>query len=166
MQPIRKEVIVEASQETAFKVFTERMDLWWPRTHHVGKTPAIETALEPGFRGRWFTRHEDGSEVNIGYVLVYDPYARLVLVWQIDGNFQCDPQLHSEIEVTFRAEGPLQTKVNMEHRDLEKLAGGTKVIEDMNDGWGYIMQLYEEVTNRAGAGSSPKSGNREAGKLA
>jgi len=69
-------------------------------------------------------------------------------VWQIDGNFQCDPQLHSEIEVIFLPEGPLKTRVKLEHRDLEKLTGGKKVIEDMDDGWGYIMQLYSEVTNK------------------
>jgi uncharacterized protein YndB with AHSA1/START domain len=151
MQPIRKEVLVEASQETAFRVFTEKMDWWWPKSHHVGKAPVVESVLEPGIRGRWFSRHEDGSEVNVGYVLIWDPYGRIVLVWQIDGNFQCDPQLHSEIEVIFLPEGPLKTRVKLEHRDLEKLTGGKKVIEDMDDGWGYIMQLYSEVTNKTEA---------------
>ena len=148
MQPIRKEILVEASQETAFQVFTEKMDLWWPRSHHVGKTPAVESILEAGSRGRWFTRHEDGSEVNVGYVLVWDPFGRLVLVWQIDGNFQCDPQLHSEVEVIFTPEGPQKTRVKLEHRDLEKLKGGKKVIEDMDQGWGYILDLYRGVTNK------------------
>jgi uncharacterized protein YndB with AHSA1/START domain len=148
MQNIQKEVLVEASQETAFQVFTEKMDLWWPRSHHVGKTPAVESVLEPGTKGRWFTRHEDGSEVNVGYVLVWDPFGRLVLVWQIDGNFQCDPQLHSEVEVVFTPEGPQKTRVKLEHRDLERLMGGKKVIEDMDQGWGYILDLYRGVTNK------------------
>lgn len=151
MQPIRKEVLVETSQETAFRVFTEKIDLWWPKSHHVGKTPLVESVLEPGVKGRWFSRHEDGSEVNVGYVLIWDPFGRLVLVWQIDGNFQCDPQLHSEIEVVFTAEGPLKTRVKLEHRDLEKLMGGKKVMEDMNKGWGDILKLYSEVTNQSKA---------------
>jgi hypothetical protein len=148
MEPIRKEVLVEASQETAFLVFTEKMDLWWPKSHHVGKTPVVESVLEPGTRGRWFTRHEDGSEVNVGYVLIWDPFGRLVLVWQIDGNFQCDPELHSEVEVIFAQEGPEKTRVRLEHRDLEKLTGGKKVIEDMDKGWGYILDLYQGATNK------------------
>jgi uncharacterized protein YndB with AHSA1/START domain len=148
MQTIQKELLVEASQETAFRVFTEKIDLWWPKSHHVGKTPVVESVLEPGARGRWFSRHEDGSEVNVGYVLIWDPYGRLVLVWQIDGNFQCDPQLHSEVEVTFQREGPVRTRVKLEHRDLEKLMGGKKVIEEMNEGWGYILELFKALTNK------------------
>jgi len=151
MQPIRKEVLVEASQETAFQVFTERMDLWWPKSHHVGKTPVVESVLEPGSKGRWFTRHEDGSEVNVGYVLVWEPFGRLVLVWQIDGNFHCNPRIHSEVEVIFSSEGPQMTRVKLEHRDLEQLMGGAKVIEDMDLGWGYILDLYVGVTNKTEA---------------
>jgi hypothetical protein len=151
MQPIRKEVLVEASQETAFQVFTEKMDLWWPKTHHVGKTPVVESVLEPGVSGRWFTKHEDGSEVNVGYVHVWDPYGRLVLIWQVDGNFQCDPNLVSEVEIVFTAEGARKTRVKLEHRDLEKLMGGKKVIEDMDAGWGYILGLFVAVTNKINA---------------
>ena len=72
-----------ASQETAFKVFTGKMDAWWPRTHHVGMAPMVSFVLEPRVNGRWYTTHEDGTEVNIGYVLVWDPYGRLILNWQI-----------------------------------------------------------------------------------
>src|SRR5579863_3364599 len=151
MEPIRKELVVDASQETAFQVFTEKMDLWWPKTHHVGKTPVVESVLEPGVRGRWFTKHVDGSEVNVGYVHVWDPYGRLVLIWQVDGNFQCDPNLMSEVEVVFVVEGPGKTRVKLEHRDLEKLMGGKKVIEDMDAGWGYILGLYVAVTNKINA---------------
>ena len=89
--PIKKEVLVSASQETAFTVFTGKIDAWWPRTHHIGKTPLVSSVLEPHVNGRWYTRHEDGSEINIGYVLAWDPYGRVILNWQVNANFQCDP---------------------------------------------------------------------------
>lgn len=147
MESIRKEVVVAASQETAFTVFTDKMDLWWPRTHHVGSCAMTGSVLEPGKKGRWYSKHEDGSEVNIGYVQTWDPFGHLVLVWQIDGNFKCDPDLISEIEVCFIAEGPGTTRVTMEHRDIDKLRGGKKVIDDMDKGWGFIMDLYKNSVN-------------------
>ncbi|MDB5131233.1 MAG: ATPase [Mucilaginibacter sp.] len=149
MQPIKKEVTVEASQETAFNVFTQKMDLWWPKTHHVGKTPLVESVLEPGANGRWYSKHEDGSEVNVGYVLSWSPYGHLVLAWQIDGNFQYDPNLVTEVEIKFIDEGPKKTRIQMEHRDLHKLTGGAKVIADMDGGWEYIMNLYKGAADEA-----------------
>ena len=49
---IKKELIVTAPQDTCFKVFTQKMDAWWPKTHHVGKCPMVEMILEPGEGGR------------------------------------------------------------------------------------------------------------------
>ena len=145
IENISKEVLLAASQETAFKVFTEKMDLWWPKTHHVGTCPVTETVLEPNVNGRWYTKHEDGSEVNVGHVLTWDPYSLLILNWQIDGNFKCDPSLTTEVELQFIAEGPKTTRVKFEHKNLQRLAGGTKVIESMDMGWGMIMNLYKQV---------------------
>ena len=142
---IKKEFLVEASQETAFKVFTEKMDKWWPKTHHVGACPMTKLELEPGVNGRWYTKHEDGSEVNIGYVMNWDPFELLVLNWQIDGNFKCDPEITTEVEVKFISEGPKTTRVKLEHKNLERLAGGIKVIDSMDEGWGMIMDLYKSV---------------------
>jgi len=144
-QSIKKELLVDASQETCFKAFTEKMDLWWPRTHHVGSCPMVESVLEPGVNGRWYSRHDDGSEVNVGYVMQWDPYAQVVLVWQIDGNFKCDPTLHTEVEVNFIPEGPTQTRVKFEHKNIERLGSG-KHFANMNEGWGHILNLYKQVT--------------------
>jgi len=147
LNSISKEVLVRASQETAFNVFTKKIDQWWPKTHHVGKCPMVESVLEGKTGGRWYSRHEDGSEVTIGKVLTWDPYCRLILAWQIDGNFKYDPQLETEVIVNFVPEGSGTTRVTLEHRDLQKLAGGAKIVEDMDQGWGMIMDLYKEVTN-------------------
>ncbi len=139
--PIKKEILVDASQETAFKVFTEKIDSWWPRTHHIGKTPMTELVLEPGINGRWYSKHEDGSEVNVGKVLEWQPYARLVLAWQINAGFQYDPDLITEAVVNFISITPSKTKVQFEHKKLHKLGEG-KAVESMNEGWGYIFELF------------------------
>ncbi|MDB5118105.1 MAG: ATPase [Mucilaginibacter sp.] len=142
LNTINKEILIEASQETAFKVFTEQMDLWWPRTHHVGNCPMRALVLEARPGGRWYSKHEDDSEADVGYVLTYQPFDLFVLAWQVNGDFKFDPELVTEVEVQFIPEGPKKTRVKLEHKDLQKL-GGSKVIESMDEGWGQIMELYK-----------------------
>jgi hypothetical protein len=142
---INKELQVNASQETCFNVFTQRMGDWWPKAYHIGACPMRNATLEPGPNGRWYSNHADGSQVTIGKVLTWDPYQLLVLAWQIDGCFQYDPNLITEVKVQFIAEGPQSTRVKFAHKSLEKLAGGTKVIEGMNEGWGTIVNLFKGI---------------------
>ncbi|MHA4808458.1 SRPBCC family protein [Flavitalea flava] len=138
---------MESSQETAFNVFTRKMGLWWPKSHHTGSCPMIELVLEPGLNGRWYSRHEDGSEVNVGHVLIWAPHGKLVLNWQINGDFKYDPELTTEVEIQFIAKGPKKTLVTLEHRDLERLSGD-KTIAMMDEGWGMIINLYKDLTNQ------------------
>ncbi|MEO8885302.1 MAG: SRPBCC family protein [Mucilaginibacter sp.] len=139
---IKKDFLVEASQQTAFEVFTKKMDLWWPRTHHIGSTDMTEIVVEPHVGGRWYTKHIDGSEANVGHVLTYDPYSLFVLSWEINGDFKCDPDLATEVVTEFIVEGPKTTRIKFEHKDLHKLGSG-KVVESMNEGWGTILNLYK-----------------------
>ena len=139
---IKKDFVVETPQDKAFKVFTENIDKWWPRTHHIGATPMTEMVLEPRVNGRWFTRHEDGSEADIGTVLTWDPYGLIVLSWQINGVFKYVPGLVTEVEVQFIPEGSNRTRVKFEHKDLDRLGEGVHT-SGMDEGWGYIMGLYK-----------------------
>jgi uncharacterized protein YndB with AHSA1/START domain len=145
IKSIQKELLVEVPRSKAFRVFTERMDTWWPKTHHIGKTPMTRLVLECVEGGRWYSCHEDGSEADIGYVQVWQPDERLVLIWQINGDFQCDPSIVSAVEVQFIAEGPDLTRVKLEHRDLEQLGGNQKTPESMDRGWGMILDLYKNI---------------------
>ena len=144
---IKKEFVVETPQDKAFKVFTENMGNWWPRTHHIGAAPMTDMVLEAGVNGRWFTKHEDGSEADIGTVLTWDPYGLLVLSWQINGTFKYVPGLITEVEVQFIAEGAKRTRVKFEHKSLDRLGEGLHV-EGMNEGWGMIMDLYRTETEQ------------------
>ncbi len=143
---IKKQIEVAAPQALAFKVFTENIDTWWPRTHHIGSTPMTALVLEPGAGGRWYTLHEDGTEVSVGKVLQWQPIERIVLAWQINGNFKYDPELVTEVEIVFIDKGPNNTLVLFEHRNLDRLGEG-KAVESMDQGWGQILELYK---NRAG----------------
>ena len=144
---IKKEVVVEASQQTAFEVFTQKMDLWWPRTHHIGSADMTEMVVEAHVGGRWYSKHADGSEANVGHVLTYQPYDLFILAWQINGDFKCDPDLITEVVTEFIPEGPTTTRVIFEHKDLHLLGSG-KSVESMNEGWGTIMNLYKQAVEQ------------------
>jgi len=143
MLSIKKELILEASQATAFDVFTQHIHLWWPKTHHIGSTPMTSMFIEPGLNGRWYSTHEDGNECNVGYVLTWSPHDRIVLAWQINGDFKYDPDLITEVEVQFIPVNSKTTKIKFEHKDLHKLGSG-KAVESMDQGWGMILELYKK----------------------
>jgi hypothetical protein len=144
---ITKELTVEASQQTAFKVFTEQMDLWWPRTHHIGSTDMTEMVVELQVNGRWYSKHTEPTQPNIGYVMRYEPFDLFVLAWQINGDFKCDPALVTEVVVQFIPNGSQTTRVKFEHKDLHKLGNG-KAVESMDQGWGDIMAVYKQQAEK------------------
>jgi len=120
MSSIKKQITVATSQERAFRVFTDGIDRWWPREHHIGASPMERAIIEPFAGGRWYSRCQDGSEVNVGRVLTWEPPAHLVLTWQITADWRFDPDFVTEVEVSFIAEGPRSTRVELEHRHLER----------------------------------------------
>src|SRR3954451_4802511 len=109
--PITKQLVVNASQAHAFRVFTAGMDRWWPRQHHIGASPMKEIIVEPREGGRWFTMCEDGSECDIGKVLAWEPPGRLLLAWQITGEWKYEPSFVTEVEVVFTPVGARRTRV-------------------------------------------------------
>ena len=78
--PVRKSVRVGAPPERAFAIFTDGMGRWWPKSHHIGAADLDALVIEPKAGGRWYERGVDGSECEVGKVLVFEPPTRLVLV--------------------------------------------------------------------------------------
>jgi uncharacterized protein YndB with AHSA1/START domain len=120
VQPVRRQIVVAAPQEACFEMFTGGIDRWWPRSHHIGDADLEAAILEPREGGRWYARHVDGSETRTGYVMAWEPPERVVLAWQIDADWRYDPTLVTAVEVRFVAEAPDRTRVELEHRDLDR----------------------------------------------
>jgi uncharacterized protein YndB with AHSA1/START domain len=143
---VRKVLTVQAPQAVAWRVFTERMGTWWPLAHYkIGKAKAVDAVVEPRVGGRWYERGEDGSTCQWGSVLAWEPHERLVLSWDIDANFQYDPALKTEIEVRFLAEGPHTTRVELEHRHLDRYGARRdemRRIFDTEGDWGRLLAMF------------------------
>ena len=120
--PVRTATLVEAPIEQAFDVFTIGFGTWWPASHHTGEGELADAILECREGGRWYERTTDGSESEWGRVLAFEPPHRLLLAWHLDADFRYDPEpgRATEVEVRFTAEGPGRTRVELEHRLLER----------------------------------------------
>lgn len=150
--PLRKSVLVDATPAQAFAVFTSGINRWWPKSHHIGASPITESVIEPFVGGRWFSRHEDGSDMVIGHVRVWQPAERLIVSWEISADWKPDPRpaFTSEVEVRFTAEAGGRTRVDLEHRNFERLgvAGGEKMRKNVDGGWSYLLDLYAKDASK------------------
>lgn len=113
-------------------------------------TPFKQSIIEPFKGGRWYARRDDGSEVNIARVLVWEPGQRLVFNWQISANWKPDTDNPSVVEVTFVAEDAGTTRVELEHREFERLGrqAGEKLRSDVDGGWPTVLERYGEEVVR------------------
>src|ERR671930_2304280 len=122
----RTQIVVAAPIERAFRVFTEQFDRIKPREHNMLGVDIAETVFEPRVGGHVYDRGVDGSECRWARVLAYEPPDRVVITWDISPQWQIETDLEktSEVEVRFVAEAPDRTRVDLEHRNLERHGEG------------------------------------------
>jgi uncharacterized protein YndB with AHSA1/START domain len=147
---LRGTVTVGVPVDQAFRVFTDSFGTWWPADYHIGQAAMAAAILEPRAGGRWYEQGVDGSQCDWGRVLAFEPPHRLVVTWQINGQWQYDPDPEhaSEIEVRFTADGPGQTVVELEHRLLDRLVGGQAIhdaITVQGGGWTSLLDRFAKA---------------------
>lgn len=134
-------------------MLTQKMGTWWPATHHIGKTPFTEIVVEPHAGGRWFERDIVGAECDWGRVLVWEPPKQVVLSWHLQGDFHYDPDMSraSEVSFEFFSEGPEATRVEFEHRSLERHGEGWQTLRasvDSPGGWTAVLAGFEDAARQ------------------
>lgn len=141
---VRREVVVPLSPDRAFELFTTRMGEFWPKTHSINSAPQADVLVEPRAGGRWYERGTDGTEREWGRVGRWAPPGELVLLWQInaDWNYQADFETEVEVSFTERAEGTL---VQLRHRHLERYGDRVSAMRDSlgsPGGWSGILDQF------------------------
>jgi uncharacterized protein YndB with AHSA1/START domain len=147
---IRHEIVVHAPIERAFSVFTERFGDFKPREHNLLAVDIAETVFEPRVGGHVVDRGIDGSECRWARVLAYEPPDRVVISWDISPRWQIESDVEktSEVEVRFVAEGAERTRVELEHRNLDRHGPGWEGVREGVDsaaGWPLYLQRYADV---------------------
>jgi uncharacterized protein YndB with AHSA1/START domain len=147
---VRSSIVVEAPIERAFAVFTEDFGSFKPPEHNMLEVEIAETVFEPRVGGHLYDRGVDGSECRWARVLAYEPPDRVVISWDITPQWQIetDPSKTSEVEVRFIAEAPERTRVELEHRDLDRHGPGWEPERDAvgsEGGWPLYLHRFAEL---------------------
>lgn len=152
---VRTSVVVETPIERAFRVFTEDFGAFKPREHNMLGVEIAETVFEPRAGGHVYDRGVDGSECRWARVLVCEPPDRVVFAWDISPRWQLetDPDRASEVEVRFVAEGPDRTRVELEHRHLDRHGEGWEGMREGVEGeggWPLYLTRYADLLAAGG----------------
>jgi uncharacterized protein YndB with AHSA1/START domain len=147
---VRAHVVVDAPLERAFSVFTEGFGTFKPPEHNLLAVEIAETVFEPRVGGYLYDRGVDGSECRWARVLAYEPPERVVISWDIGPHWQLEPDLEktSEVEVRFFPEAPERTRVELEHRNLERHGEGWEGEREGvagAGGWPLYLQRFADV---------------------
>jgi uncharacterized protein YndB with AHSA1/START domain len=147
---IRTDVVVDAPQDRAFRVFVEQFDQVKPREHNMLAVDIEESVFEARAGGRVYDRGVDGSECQWARVLAYEPPERLLFTWDISPHWQIESDLDraSEVEVRFIQESPDRTRVELEHRHLDRHGDGWEGLREGvagDQGWPLYLGRYREL---------------------
>ena len=144
---VRQQIVVDAPIEHAFRVFTDRFGDFKPPEHNLLAVPIAKTVFEPRVGGHIYDRGVDGTECRWARVLAYEPPDRVVFSWDISPRWplETNPDRTSEVEVRFVAEAPGRTRVELEHRELERHGAGWEAVGDGvagDEGWPLYLSRY------------------------
>jgi uncharacterized protein YndB with AHSA1/START domain len=142
-------VVVDVPQARAFAVFTDEIGTWWDPDHHLlpEGTTLTRMVFEPRVGGHVYDVVSDGSECRWSRVLAYEPPERVVFSWDINLQWEIETDLDrtSEVEVRFIAEAPDRTRVELEHRHLDRHGDGWEQMRaavGADGGWPSGMNRY------------------------
>jgi uncharacterized protein YndB with AHSA1/START domain len=150
---VRKSIVVPATVDEAFAVFTERLGDFKPPEHNLLAAPIAETVLEPWVGGHIVDRGTDGTECRWARILAYNPPERLVFSWDIspEWRIESDPARTSEVEVRFVAESSDSTRVDLEHRHLDRHGPGWQAVldgVDGDEGWPLYLSRFADLVKQ------------------
>jgi uncharacterized glyoxalase superfamily protein PhnB len=133
---VRVEVVVEVDPATAFRIFTDEVDLWWVRgpANFYDGARARGMRFEPDVGGRFIQLNDGVADRELGRITLWEPGARLTYETG-DG---------STVDVRF-----------------EPIDGGTRVVVQQRGGgmsaWKNILDWFEHrVTTGYQAGEMPR----------
>ncbi len=172
-------VSVELPTDTAFALFTEGIDRWWPKAAGFLRAPAAEIGLTA--EAGWFERGPDGALRAWGAALAWQPPQRLLLAWQGAPETRTgapatdlapepapapapDPAQASEAELRFTPIEPGRTLVEVTHRGFARHGpAGAELAAALASprGWPALLEAYRALAQAEAAAPTDAPAGRE-----
>jgi Activator of Hsp90 ATPase homolog 1-like protein len=133
--PVRQSTLVRSDVTHTFDVFVRRIGVWWPTNPaSAGGSRTRDVTVETELGGRVYETWDDGTTVEWGRVLSWQPPTRFAMSWVLTPE-------PTEVELTFTGLGPRLTRVTVEHRGWEALTD-EQLREDCAAPGGYSSGAY------------------------
>jgi uncharacterized protein YndB with AHSA1/START domain len=133
--PVRQSTTVRSDVRHTFETFVATIGAWWPAVpFSAGKDQVRSVTVQPRAGGRVYETWADGTEVDWGELLAWEPPARFVMTWTMT-------PVPTEVELSFTALGPALTRVTVEHRGWDALTD-QQLAEDCALPGGYASGGY------------------------
>src|SRR5262245_54390043 len=148
---IRKTIVVRCDVDTAFRVWTEQIDIWWPKGHSRSGDPSTRVFLERHVGGRLYERTPEGVEHAWGQVMVWEPPGHLAYHWYLGSG----PDQPTRVDVRFSAEADGRTRVDVSHRGAEYVGERWPHTSSIFDkAWEAVLLAYDATCQASAAGAS------------
>jgi uncharacterized protein YndB with AHSA1/START domain/uncharacterized protein YciI len=137
--PIRRALIVDATPETAFEVFTADFGGWWP----VGEFSVFGDGSVTMADGEIVEVSASGEQVNWGSITAWDPPQLVAFTWH-PSTQSAAPS--SQVEVRFTdLDG--QTLVVLEHSSWEAFDDPQAARANYSHGWPQVLAEFGTAVN-------------------
>jgi len=134
-----RRIALACSVEHAFEVFTDKIDLWWPRSHRRNRDAALTLSKDA-----LMERAPDGTHWMMAQVTAIDPPRLLSLDW-----YPGSPAAPTSVEIEFTADGA-GTVATVTHRPLlETKSIWPQRVSTFTSGWEAVLpalKCYIEET--------------------
>ena len=144
IEAVRKSVIVPASPDRAFEIFTASFGDWWPlATHSVGADQAASVTFPIGIGGIILETLADGTTTAWGTITGWEPPDRVAFSWHA-GTPEAEAGL---VEVVFTPSGSGSTLVELTHTGWENRPDGPSARAGYETGWDPVIEQYARAAS-------------------
>lgn len=141
---LHKSIVVACPADHAFRVFTERMNDWWPFEGHSIFDGKATVVWEPRVGGRVYERSGEGEEGVWGTIVAWDPPRSFTMTWH-PGRGEETAQ---ELEVSFTEDGG-RTRVDVAHRGWKRIGEDAEArMAGYDTGWNAVLEVFAATAER------------------
>lgn len=149
MAAIVKKIEIPLSKYSAFEVFVNDLNGWWPKEYTWSQEKLKQILIEPEKNGLCIEIGPYNFRCDWGRVTGFEKGDRISIKWQISPQRVPvpDPDKSSDVDVVFKEKTESETILELMHSNFENHGEGSEAYrEAMNSeqGWGYILSRFVE----------------------